>query len=115
MGSHAEMSSGPCREEATRLDVAARHEPHEIDNILSRVDRDSLGLVQAADLLEQALLASDLLYVMEINPRQVGFDPCNRDGCGGNYQEVHLLLNFGINAAICIAANAGAEEQGKGE
>ena len=63
-----------------------------ISQILARIERDELGLVQGADLLEKALEDKTLLYTMEINPRQVGFDPCNRDGCGGNYQEVHLLL-----------------------
>ena len=62
-----------------------------IQEILDRVDRDALGLVQAADLLEEAFAAKGLMYTMDINPRQVGFDPANRHGGGGNAQEVHLL------------------------
>ena len=64
-----------------------------IEGILAKVDADSIGIVQAADLLEQAFRDGNLLYEMVIHPRQVGFDPVNRDGEGGNAQEVLLLAS----------------------
>ena len=46
-----------------------------IVDILRRYEADELGIVKAADLLEQSLKKQGLLYDMVINPRQVGFDP----------------------------------------
>jgi hypothetical protein len=61
--------------------------------IIRQVENDSLGIVAAGDMLEQAFRTMDLLHEMYINPRQVGFDPVNRDGEGGNQQEVLLLAS----------------------
>lgn len=59
--------------------------------ILRRFEADELGIVKAADMLEQAFKTLGMLYDMVINPRQVGFDPINRDATGCNVQEVLLL------------------------
>ena len=64
-----------------------------VDAIIAKVEQDTLGIVQAADQLEDAFRAMDLMYVSHIPSRQVGFDPVNRDGEGGNAQEVHLLAS----------------------
>ena len=60
---------------------------------MRRVQADELGIVQAACLLEAELRKLDLVYEQTIAPRQVGFDPVNRDGEGGNAQEVFLLAS----------------------
>jgi hypothetical protein len=62
-----------------------------VNVILARFEADELGIVQAADALEEAFRQKKLLYEMDIAPRSVGIDPTNRDGTGGNIQEVHLL------------------------
>ncbi len=67
-----------------------------IVDILRRYEADEVGIVKAAGLLEQRLRIQGLLYEMAINPRQVGFDPINRDAAGCSVQEVLLL-------ASCIA------------
>ena len=48
--------------------------------IIQKFEQEKLGVVQAADQIEEALRGMGLLYVMEINPRQIGFDPCTRFG-----------------------------------
>jgi hypothetical protein len=62
-----------------------------VNVILARFEADELGIVQAADALEGAFRQKCLLYEMDIAPRSVGIDPTNRDGTGGNIQEVLLL------------------------
>jgi hypothetical protein len=62
-------------------------------DIMKRYEANCLGIVKAADLLEDAFKSKGLMYEMSINPRQVGFDPSNRDAVGGNVQEVHLLAS----------------------
>ena len=62
-----------------------------VNAILARFESDDLGIVQAADALEDAFRQKGLLYEMDIAPRLVGIDPTNRDGAGGNIQEVLLL------------------------
>ena len=64
-----------------------------IVDILRRYEADEVGIVKAADLLEQSLKNQGLLYEMAINPRQVGFDPINRDATGCSVQEVLLLAS----------------------
>ena len=64
-----------------------------VAEILRKVDSNVMGIVQAGDAIEKALRAGGLLYEMDINPRQVGWDPINRDGEGGNSQEVMLLAS----------------------
>jgi hypothetical protein len=60
-----------------------------VNVILARFEADELGIVQAADALEDAFRLKNLLYEMDIAPRLVGIDPTN--GTGGNIQEVLLL------------------------
>jgi hypothetical protein len=55
------------------------------------MDRGEMGMVQVADCLEAALNKRGYVYVMDIGPRMVGFDPVNRDGEGGNTQQVLKL------------------------
>ena len=38
--------------------------------VLNNVDADKIGLVQAADLLEDIFAKAGLLYTMDIHPRQ---------------------------------------------
>ena len=63
----------------------------EVLEILRRVENEEMGIVQASARLEEELRKRDLVYEATISPRQVGFDPVNRDGEGGNAQEVLLL------------------------
>jgi hypothetical protein len=67
--------------------------PDAIDRLVSEVEADRLGIVAAADRMEAEFRKMGLLYEMDIAPRQVGFDPCNRDGMGGHAQEVFLLAS----------------------
>jgi hypothetical protein len=64
-----------------------------IESIILQVEDDSMGIVAAGDMLEKTFRTMGLLYDMDIHPRQVGFDPVNRDGEGGNNQEVLLLAS----------------------
>ena len=63
----------------------------EVLEIIRRVENEEMGIVQASARLEEELRKRDLVYEATISPRQVGFDPVNRDGEGGNAQEVLLL------------------------
>lgn len=62
-------------------------------DIFAQFDAGTLGLVQAADLLEKEFFAANLMYKMTIHHRLVGWDPSNRDGEGGNPLEVLLLAS----------------------
>lgn len=73
---------------------AVAAEPHafgQIDNVIAAVSADKMGLVSGAVRLEGLLKEAGLLYEANLNARQVGFDPANRDGEGGNCQEVLAL------------------------
>ena len=63
-----------------------------IEQILADYDGGRVGLVQTCDKLLEAFAASDLLYIMTVDPRQVGLDPSNRDSMGVNAKEVHRLM-----------------------
>ncbi len=52
--------------------------------LMAKLDRGEMGLVQAADSFEAALTKQGYVYTMDIAPRMVGLDPVNRDGEGGN-------------------------------
>ena len=72
--------------------VAAVTDPQDAVNLLlGKLDRNELGLAQAADLVEEVLFKGGYGYYMDIAPRQVGLDPANRDGEGGNAQQVLQL------------------------
>ena len=60
-------------------------------DLLAKLDRGDMGLVQVADCIEEVLGKQGYTYTMDIAPRQVGLDPLNRDGEGGNAQQVLLL------------------------
>ena len=59
--------------------------------VLAQLDRNEIGLVAAADAIEAALDQIGHTYSSYISPNQVGFDPSNRDGEGGNAQHVFVL------------------------
>jgi hypothetical protein len=89
-----------------------------VAQVIADVAADRLGIVAAADALEQHFKTLGLSYVMTINPRQVGFDPCNRDGAGGNAKEVlalaseiaHLGWSWPATAhAVCIEELPGSK------
>jgi hypothetical protein len=78
--------------------------------LLSQAEQDKKGQVAAADRLEILLRDANLLYESRIPPRMVGFDPCNRDGEGGNPLNVLALASeiaacgwssSEVNKAIC--------------
>jgi hypothetical protein len=71
--------------------MAASTDVDVILEIVGKVEQDSIGLVQAADLIENEFRKRGELYDMQMHSRQVGFDPTNRDSTGGNAQEVFLL------------------------
>ena len=59
--------------------------------VLAQLDRNEIGVVAAADGIEAALGTLGHTYSSYISPNQVGFDPSNRDGEGGNAQHVFVL------------------------
>jgi hypothetical protein len=59
--------------------------------LLAQLDRNEIGVVAAADGIEAALGTLGHTYSSYISPNQVGFDPSNRDGEGGNAQHVFVL------------------------
>ena len=61
--------------------------------LLAEVAADGQGQVAAADKLERLLREKNLLYEATLAPRFVGFDPCNRDGQGGNPLNVLALIS----------------------
>jgi hypothetical protein len=61
--------------------------------LLAQAEQDKRGQVAAADRLEALLREKGLLYESRIAPRMVGFDPCNRDGEGGNPLNVLALAS----------------------
>jgi hypothetical protein len=63
-----------------------------IRSILDACKAERMGLCAAAEALLGAFKAEGLLYEATLPCMQVGFDPSNRAGEGGNAQEVHLLL-----------------------
>jgi hypothetical protein len=64
-----------------------------VATVMHAFNRDEIGIVQAASKILSALAKADLSYQMRVNPRQVGFDPVNRDALGCTVQEVHLLAD----------------------
>ncbi len=50
-----------------------------VDKLLEEYDKETLGSQAAADKMESALRETDFMYDMDIDCRQVGFDPHNRD------------------------------------
>ena len=59
--------------------------------LIAKLDKGEMGLVQTADCIEAALHKAGMVYTMDIAPRMVGLDPINRDGEGGNAQQVLML------------------------
>jgi hypothetical protein len=81
-----------------------------IVQLLALAEQDKKGQVAAADRLEVLLRERGLLYESRIAPRMVGFDPCNRNGEGGNPLNVLALASeiaacgwsgAEVNKAIC--------------
>lgn len=81
-----------------------------IVQVLALAEQDKKGQVAAADRLEVLLRERGLLYESRIAPRMVGFDPCNRNGEGGNPLNVLALASeiaacgwsdAEVNKAIC--------------
>ena len=88
-------------------------------DLLSKLDRGDMGLVQVADCIEEVLGKQGYTYTMDIAPRQVGLDPMNRDGEGGNAQQVMLLagdiLDVGFSweathRATCVEVIPGSRD-----
>ena len=63
----------------------------ELVQLMAKLDRGEMGLVQVADSIEAALAKRKFVYSLDIAPRMVGLDPINRDGEGGNAQQVLML------------------------
>jgi len=95
-------------------------DPNDSINLLFKaLDEGSVGLVQAADKIEEELSARGHRYIMDIAPRQVGIDPINRDGEGGSAQQVLLLasdifdVGFSVEAtrhATCVEVIPGTRD-----
>ena len=64
-----------------------------MNGVIVLCQQGRLGIVQAADRLEEFLEKEDLLYYMRIDCRAIGFDPSNRDKVGGNPLDVHALIS----------------------
>ena len=78
-----------------------------IVQLLSVVASDGQGHIAAADRLQQLLRGKRLLYDAVIAPRSLGFDPCNRDGQGGNPLNVLALA-----AEIALVGYSASEVKG---
>ena len=63
----------------------------ELVQLMAKLDRGEMGLVQVADSIEAALAKRKFVHSLDIAPRMVGMDPINRDGEGGNAQQVLML------------------------
>jgi hypothetical protein len=90
------FSSLVCRTEShqhCRIRSRAMALPDPIESIIRQIEDDTLGIVAGGDMLEKTFRTMGLLHDMNIHPSQVGFDPVNRDGEGGNSQEVLLLAS----------------------
>ena len=91
-----------------------------LEEIVKKYERNVIGLVSAADELEDELLRLGLLQVnIRIRPNLLAFDCCNRQGTGGQPMEIHLLMEdiafvgFSWRAcahAICCAVAPGSTE-----
>ena len=79
-----------------------------INEIMLAVAEEKIGMIKASALIEERLHLDKLSYSMQINPRQVGFDPCNRDGIGGNALEIlplaHSIAFAGFDPHLCSHA-----------
>jgi hypothetical protein len=80
----------------------------EIDAVIRQSGSAALGVVAAADKLQKMFASAGLMYEMDVNPRQVGFDPSNRDGEGGNTKEVLALAEDILSLGWSWAATAHA-------
>ena len=58
---------------------------------LAQVRDERLDLVEAAASLGNIFHGMGLAYSPQINPRQVGLDPCNRVSYGVSAEDVHAL------------------------
>lgn len=65
----------------------------EVLAVIAREKKDG-KIVQAADDLKDLFERMGLVTRMQIAPQQVGFDPANRHGEGGNAAAVHALLEM---------------------
>ena len=64
-----------------------------LEEIVKKYERNVIGLVSAADELEDELQRLGLLHVnVRIRPNLLAFDLCNRQGTGGQPMEIHLLM-----------------------
>ena len=74
--------------------------------LVAQVEAETIGIVTAADKLEAEFREAGLMYDMDINPRQCGFDPENRGGEGGNPQEVLLLASDIAFVGVVVAGDS---------
>ena len=75
------------------LPTAVQDPNDAVVQLLEKVASDAQGQVAAADRLELLLKEKGLLCEASIAPRFLGFDPCNRDGQGGNPLNVLALAS----------------------
>ena len=65
------------------LHVHAVDKKKQVDDICDRCNSDTLGMKQAADLLEKEFADQGLLTHKAVDPKRAGFSPKNRDNYGG--------------------------------
>ena len=65
------------------LDADAVDKKKRVDDICDRCNSDTLGMKQAADLLEKEFADQGLLTHKVVDPKETGFSPRNRDSYGG--------------------------------
>ena len=65
------------------LDADAVDKKKRVDDICDRCDSNTLGMKQAADLLEKEFADQGLLIVKVVDPKETGWSPRNRDSYGG--------------------------------
>ena len=92
---------------------ASAPRPCEVQTIITAYEKEEMGVVAAADALEDSFREMGLLSQRQIPVMMVGWDTANRNGEGGNPMEVIrlardiLLLGWSwgeVAQAICIEA-----------
>ena len=64
-----------------------------LEKVVADYESRVIGLVTAADDLEEEMEKIGLMQVrVRIPPKNLGFDPSNRNSTGGQIMEIHLLV-----------------------
>ena len=85
------------------LDADAVDKKKRVDDICDRCNSDTLGMKQAADLLEKEFADQGLLTRKVVDPKETGFSPRNRDNYGGCPARALELLDHIATVGFSLA------------